>query len=79
MGHPKSQRLTWGARTIGYAVAGRLGGYLLHEVGEVLRRPAEMWWVIAAIGVLTAALMRLYNRIAQPKVGAEPAVTAAVS
>lgn len=58
---------------IGYAVAGRLGGYLLHEFGDVLHRPAEMWWVIVAIGVLTAALMWLYDKIVQPKVEPEPA------
>ena len=45
---------------------GRLGGYLLHEFGDVLHRPAQMWWVIAAIGVLTAALMWLYGRIVTP-------------
>jgi len=56
---------------IGYAVAGPLGGYLLREFGDVLHRPAEMWWVIAAIGVLTAAVMWLYGRIVTPaKAGA---------
>jgi hypothetical protein len=52
--------------SIGYAIAGRLGGYLLHEFGDVLHRPAQMWWVIVAIGVLTAALMWLYDRIVKP-------------
>ena len=51
---------------IGYAVAGPLGGYLLREFGDVLHRPAQMWWVIAAIGILTAALMWLYDRIVKP-------------
>jgi len=55
---------------IGYFVAGLLGGYLVHEFGEVLHRPAEMWWVVAAIGVATAALMWLYDRIAKPATGA---------
>jgi POT family proton-dependent oligopeptide transporter len=53
---------------IGYAVAGPLGGYLLREFGDVLHRPAQMWWVIAAIGVLTAALMWLYDRIVSARV-----------
>jgi proton-dependent oligopeptide transporter, POT family len=52
---------------IGYAIAGPLGGYLVHEFGEVLRRPAEMWWVVAAIGGLTAALMWLYDKFAKPQ------------
>lgn len=51
---------------IGYAIAGPLGGFLVKEFGEVLDRPAEMWWVIAAIGVLTAALMQLYGKIVKP-------------
>ncbi len=64
---------------IGYAVAGRLGGYLLHEFGDVLHRPAQMWWVIAAIGVLTAALMWLYDKIVQPRAQTEPAEAVSVS
>jgi proton-dependent oligopeptide transporter, POT family len=51
---------------IGELVGGALGGYLLHEFGEVLHRPAEMWWVIVAIGVLTAGLMLLYGKIVHP-------------
>jgi proton-dependent oligopeptide transporter, POT family len=51
---------------IGYFVAGILGGRLIHEFGEVLGRPAEMWWVIVAIGVVTAALMWLYDKIVRP-------------
>ena len=51
---------------IGYFIAGPLGGYLVHEFGEVLRRPAEMWWVVAGIGAVTAALMWLYDKIAKP-------------
>jgi proton-dependent oligopeptide transporter, POT family len=55
---------------IGYAIAGPLGGYLLKEFGQVLGRPDQMWWVIVAIGVLTAALMWAYGRITRP--GARP-------
>jgi len=51
---------------IGFLLGGSLGGYLLHEFGDVLGRPAQMWWVIVAIGVLTAALMWLYDRIVKP-------------
>jgi proton-dependent oligopeptide transporter, POT family len=51
---------------IGYAVGGPLGGYLLKEFGDVLHRPAEMWWVVTAVGVLTAGLMLLYDRIVKP-------------
>ena len=51
---------------IGYAVAGPLGGYLLREFGDVLHQPARMWWVVCAIGVVTAALMQIYGKIVRP-------------
>jgi POT family proton-dependent oligopeptide transporter len=57
---------------IGYFIAGGLGGYLLHEFGEVLGRPQQMWWIIAAIGILTAALMWFYDKIAKPSQVATP-------
>jgi proton-dependent oligopeptide transporter, POT family len=58
---------------IGYFIAGGLGGYLLHEFGDVLRRPQQMWWVITAIGALTAAMMWLYDKFMKPEVAARPA------
>jgi proton-dependent oligopeptide transporter, POT family len=51
---------------IGYFIAGPLGGYLVHHYGDVVRRPREMWLVITAIGLLTAFLMWLYDRIFAP-------------
>lgn len=51
---------------IGYFIAGPLGGYLLRAFGEVRHAPQQMWWVIVAIGVLTAALMWLYDKIVRP-------------
>jgi POT family proton-dependent oligopeptide transporter len=51
---------------IGNLVAGILGGYLLHEFGDVLKRPQQMWWVVMGIGVLTAAMMWVYNIVAKP-------------
>jgi POT family proton-dependent oligopeptide transporter len=50
---------------IGYFIAGPLGGYLVHHYGEVRHTPQQMWWVVVTIGVLTAALMWLYDKIAQ--------------
>jgi proton-dependent oligopeptide transporter, POT family len=59
---------------IGYFIGGPLGGYLVHHFGEVLHRPQLMWWVIAAIGVVTAGLTWLYDRIVQPgRIAAETA------
>jgi len=51
---------------IGYFVAGPLGGYLLHEFGDVLHRPQQMWWVVSAVGIAGAVLMLIYNRIFKP-------------
>ena len=61
---------------IGFLLGGSLGGYLLHEFGEVLHRPNDMWWVILAIGVATAALMWIYGKIVRPAT-VEPASEAA--
>lgn len=58
---------------IGYFVAGPLGGYLVHHFGEVRHEPQKMWWVIIAIGGLTAALTWLYDKIFKPgRIAAEP-------
>ena len=35
---------------IGYFVAGPLGGYLLHQFGDVLHRPQRMWWAVTGVG-----------------------------
>jgi POT family proton-dependent oligopeptide transporter len=51
---------------IGYFIAGPLGGYLLHEFGEVLHRPQQMWWVVSGAGVFGTILMLIYNRIYRP-------------
>jgi POT family proton-dependent oligopeptide transporter len=51
---------------IGNLIAGILGGYLLHEFGDVLKRPQQMWWVVMGIGVLTAVMMWVYNIVVKP-------------
>jgi dipeptide/tripeptide permease len=48
---------------IGFLIAGWMGGRLLHEFGDVLNRPTEMWWPIVGVGVVAAALMLLYDKI----------------
>lgn len=59
---------------IGYFVAGPLGGYLLHEFGDVLHRPQQMWWVVAAVGLSGALLMLIYDWRFKPGRTPEPAV-----
>jgi proton-dependent oligopeptide transporter, POT family len=51
---------------LGFLAAGWMGGRLLHEFGDVISRPNEMWWPIVGIGVLTAALMLIYGRVVKP-------------
>jgi proton-dependent oligopeptide transporter, POT family len=51
---------------IGYFIAGPLGGYLLHEFGEVLHRPQQMWWAITGVGIIGSLLMLIYDRVFKP-------------
>jgi proton-dependent oligopeptide transporter, POT family len=51
---------------IGYFIAGPLGGYLLHEFGDVMHRPRQMWWVVTGVGLIGAVLMVAYNMIFRP-------------
>jgi POT family proton-dependent oligopeptide transporter len=52
---------------LGYFIGGPLGGALVHHYGEVVRKPQAMWPVVTGIGILTALLMLLYDRIVKPK------------
>jgi MFS family permease len=52
---------------IGSLIGGKFGGYLIHTFGEVKHEPAMMWWVIIAVGVLTALLLWVYDRLLRPK------------
>ena len=52
---------------IGYLIAGRASGWLLHYFGEVRGQPALIWYVLAGAGVLTTLLLILYNRFVRPK------------
>jgi proton-dependent oligopeptide transporter, POT family len=62
---------------IGSLVGGKFGGFLIHHYGEVLHRPAMMWWVITGVGVLTAILLWMYDKFVLPMHTAEPAVVVA--
>ena len=50
---------------VGYLVGGPLGGWLVRHYGATAR-PASMWYVVALIGVVTAALLWVYDRIVKP-------------
>jgi dipeptide/tripeptide permease len=51
---------------IGSFIAGPLGGVLLHHFAEVRHQPRIVWWCVAAIGVLTFALLWIYDRTLRP-------------
>jgi len=46
---------------IGSLVGGWLGGRLMHYYGEVVQRPAQVWWAVTGIGIGTTLLMWLYH------------------
>lgn len=50
---------------IGYFIAGALGGYLIHRAGE-FAHPKQIWWVIVGVGVVTAVLLLIYDRVVKP-------------
>ena len=51
---------------IGSIVGGPLGGLLIHYFGEVKQQPVLIWWAVAAIGLLTALLLWIYDRAVMP-------------
>jgi len=51
---------------IGSLVGGWFGGHVLHHFGEVQGQPQVVWYVISGVGVLTAGLLWIYDRIAKP-------------
>ena len=52
---------------IGSIVGGWFSGALLHHYGEVLRQPERIWWVVTGVGLLTTALLWIYDRTLLPK------------
>ena len=48
---------------IGSLVGGWFGGKLIHHFGEVTHQPTGMWLVITGVGVLTAVLLLIYDRV----------------
>jgi POT family proton-dependent oligopeptide transporter len=50
---------------IGSLVGGWFGGTLVHHFGEVLHEPAMIWWCFTSVGIVTAALLWIYDRFAR--------------
>jgi dipeptide/tripeptide permease len=51
---------------IGSLVGGWFGGRLIHHYGEVTHQPAQIWWAVTAVGVATAVLLWLYDKMLKP-------------
>ncbi|MEP6644980.1 MAG: MFS transporter [Acidobacteriaceae bacterium] len=47
---------------IGSLVGGWFGGKLIHHFGEVMHQPTRIWWAVTATGVITAALLWIYDK-----------------
>jgi len=47
---------------IGSLIGGWFGGTLVHHFGEVLHQPERIWWCVSAVGVLTTALLWIYDK-----------------
>lgn len=57
---------------IGSLIGGWFGGTLSHHFGEVKHQPERMWWAVTGVGIATAVLLWIYDRIARAKVAADP-------
>src|SRR5712664_908929 len=51
---------------LGSILGGWFGGRVMHHFGEVAHQPQRVWWVISSVGVLTALLLWIYDRIIKP-------------
>jgi dipeptide/tripeptide permease len=59
---------------IGSLIGGWFAGVLLHHFGEVRHQPQKIWWVVTGIGVATALVLWIYDRLIEP---AKPEATGA--
>jgi len=51
---------------IGFVIAGQIGGRLVNYYGAVLHRPNQLWYIIAGVGMATALLMWIYDKLVKP-------------
>jgi POT family proton-dependent oligopeptide transporter len=52
---------------IGSLLGGWFGGKLMHHFLETTHQPAMIWWALTGVGVLTTALLWLYDKFVLPK------------
>lgn len=58
---------------IGSLIGGWFGGQLMHHYGERLHQPQWAWYGITAVGLLTALLLLVYDRVVKPDRAQAPA------
>ncbi len=51
---------------IGSLIAGRFGGALMHHFDEVQGQPKKFWWATTAVGLATAVVLLIYDRVVRP-------------
>jgi len=51
---------------IGSIIGGWFGGRVMHQFGEIAHQPQRVWWVISGVGILTALLLWIYDRVVKP-------------
>ena len=56
---------------IGSLLGGWFGGKVMHHYAEVEHHPAQAWYVITAVGILTAFLLLIYDRVVKPSQATE--------
>ena len=61
---------------IGSLVGGWFGGFLIHHFGEVLHEPSLIWWAVSGVGVATAGLLWVYDRVVRRDAGEAKQMTA---
>lgn len=47
---------------IGSLIGGWFGGTLMHHYGEIVHQPYKAWWIVSAVGVVTAILLWIYDK-----------------
>jgi len=52
---------------LGSLLGGWFGGRVMHHYAEIEHHPAQAWYVITAVGILTAALLLIYDRLVKPR------------
>jgi proton-dependent oligopeptide transporter, POT family len=51
---------------LGSLLGGWFGGKVMHHYAEINHHPAQAWYIITSVGLLTALLLLLYDRLLKP-------------